>query len=74
MKGSIGKVEGSVQALESKTEASIGKLDMNLGTVKTDLDHYKTNGHSETMKDESPKPKADSLETDTGDKQGEPVA
>ena len=85
MQGSIGEVKGSVQALESKIEASIGKLDMNhenhkrettkaLESLMADMELHKTNGHSATMKDKSPMPKSDSLETETGDKQDESVA
>ena len=80
VKGSLGEVKGNVQAQDSNSEASVGKLDMNQEshkreTSKANLEHLKTNGHSTTMKDESPMPKSDSRETDTGDNQeGEPVA
>ena len=80
VKGSLGEAKGNVQAQGSNSEASVGKLDMNheshkRETSKADLEYLKTNGHSATMKDESPMLKSDSLETVTGDNQeGEPVA
>jgi len=87
LNGNIGEMKGTtVQALASKTEARVGKLDemdhdnhrtqtsKALESVMAKMERQKMKGHNVTMKDENLMSKADSLETDTGDNQGEPVA